>query len=238
MTKNSTLEHQVAKSQTLATWIASIVAGIALVVSLFSLHETHEARMAAVRDELLIRARRPMGDQQVNIKKETGTVHFGPIAVPWEVLLSNIGNSTVSITGYEVLEVTPDGQLMYSGIDRGIFSPLNNQAVALPLTLEAGKSIRLSLLLGLNPGPSAYATLTESMTGNQKTLPLIAIEKLLAKKGIDIYDNTVVPMLSNGEINGWRVEKQGKEQIFLIKIHTARGVELAEMTSWYDLHRF
>jgi hypothetical protein len=242
MAKKPTIDHEVAKSQTRATWIASVVAAVALLVSLLSLYESHETRMAAMRDELLLRARRPMGDQQINIKKVSvsGGMRLGAIAVPWEVLLSNTGNSTASITGYEVTEASPlRGQVMYSGIDGGVFSPEGSQAVALPITLEAGKSIRLIIVIGLNPGPSVYAALSEDMTGTQKTLPLVAVEKFLAKRGIDIYDNPITPMiLSNGEVSGWSVEKQGKEQVFLIKVRTARGIEVSEVTSWYDLKRF
>lgn len=239
MTKKATLDHLVAKSQTRATWIASVVAAVALVVSLLSLYESHQARLATVRDELILRAKHPMGDQKINVKKMPGSMHFGAVSVPWELLLSNTGNSTVSITGYEVAESSSAaGQIMYSGIDGGILSPETKQAIELPVTLEAGKSIRLLLIIGINPGAMAYAELTEGMSESHRTLPLDTAEKLLAMKEIDIYDNPVTPIVFDGKVNGWRVEKQDKEQVFLIKFHTARGVEVSEVTSWYDLKRF
>jgi hypothetical protein len=186
----------------------------------------------------LLRARRPIGNQQINILKSVGeNSNFGSITVPWELLLSNIGNTTVSITEYEVFQLDTEGQILYTGLDRGLFSPENNQLVALPIALEAGKSIRLTAVIGLNPGKKAYAAITENMSNIQMQQPLIKIQKILAKKGLDIYDNPVVPSIMDGEVSGWRVEQQENEQIFLFKMHTARGVEANEVSSWYDLKR-
>lgn len=140
-------------SQTWVTWLASLVAFVALIVSLISLYEAHEARVSTVRDEMLLRANRPMGDQPVSIKKTAGAVRFGSVAVTWDLMVSNTGNSTISITGYEVSQIAGSkGQLMYSGLDRGLFSSESNQPLALPIVLEAGKSIRLLAVVGLNPG--------------------------------------------------------------------------------------
>jgi hypothetical protein len=232
---------ETATSQTWATWIASVTAVFAFVISLFSLYESHEARVAALRDELIVRARRPMGDTLISIHKVNGSLKLGVIRAPWDVLISNTGSSTVSITGYEVLELRSNlgkvegqlGEVSYSSLDRGLLSPESGQVVGLPLTLEAGKSVHLLLLLGLIPGDKAYKVLLTAIGDREASLPLLTAEKLLAKSGIDMYDNPVTLLPS-----GWRVEKQGKEQIFLLKFRTARGTEIREITSWYSLKSF
>ena len=208
-------------------------------MSLFSLYESHEARVSTVRDKLLLRARRPMGDQPISIRKSAGELHFGSVAVPWELLLSNTGNSTVSITRYEVSQIDGNSsQVLYSGLDRGLFSPEGNQPVSLPMVLEAGKSVRLLAVVGLNPGRKAYTTMAETIQGNEATVSLSSIEGALAKRGIDLYDNPVAPYISDGAVIGWRVEQQGKEQVFLFKMNTARGAVVTEVSSWYDLKRY
>ena len=226
-------------SQTWATWLASLVAFVALIVSLISLYEAHEARVSSVRDEVLLRANRPMGDQPVSIKKTAGAVRFGSVTVPWDLMVSNTGNSTISITGYEASQIAGSkGQLMYSGLDRGLFSSESNQPLALPIVLEAGKSIRLLAVVGLNPGQKAYNVLAKTVSGTEETRSLKSVEKLLASKMLDIYDNPVTPLNTSGVVSGWRVEKQGKEQVFIFKIRTARGSEVKELASWYDFKRY
>jgi hypothetical protein len=237
MTKRPSLNDQAVHSQTRATWVASIIAAFALIISLFSLYESHEARVATLRDELLLLSHRPNGDQSVTIQKVKGSLYMGSITIPWEVLISNIGSSTASITGYEVLQTTTSkGEIYYSGIEKGLFSPDTKEPVTLPIILEAGKSIRLLVAVGIDPGPKAYKVLIDAV--GEKTIPLRTAEKLLAKNGIDLYDNLVVPFPSKQDVKGWSIEQQGKEQIFLFNFHTARGTKISEMTSWYDIKRF
>ena len=242
MAKKPSLNTQAvgaAHSQTRATWIATVAAVVAIVISLFSLYESHEARVAAFRDELIIRARRPMGDTQISILNTRGPLAFGAVRVPWEVLISNTGTSTVSITGYNVRQIQgKSGEVDYSGLDKGLVSPDSGEVVGLPISLEAGKSVRLLLVIGLNPGAKAHKVLLAAAGDREARLPLYAAEKLLAKSGIDIYDNPVTVLGSGDEFNGWSVDKQGKEQVFLLTFRTARGGEVSEVTSWYSLKGF
>lgn len=239
MARKPSLNDQIARSQTRATWIASAVSAIALVVSVFSLYESHEARMSALRDDLRIQARRPRGDSAITVLKVEGPMHHGAIWVPWDVLISNTGTSTASITGYEVLQIADvGGEILYSGLNRGLVSPEDGKPTKLPLTLEAGKSVILQLIIGIKPGEKAYKLLSEMSADRQAQLPLFSVEKLLAKHRIDIYDNAVAPLLADGEVSGWSVTPEGKEQTFLLSFRTARGVEFKHVTSWYDMKRF
>ena len=72
----------------------------------------------------------------------------------------------------------------------------------------------------------------------ERHIPLFDAEKLLAKNGIDMYDNPVSPLSSGAELNGWSVDTHGREQVFLLKFRTARGAEFGEVTSWYSLKGF
>ncbi|RDS84169.1 hypothetical protein [Dyella psychrodurans] len=228
-----------ANSQTRAAWIAAIAAVVAILISCFSLYESHETRVAVFHDELVIRARRPMGDTPIFIHKESGPAPFDGIRAPWNILISNTGASTVSITGYDVLQIGGTfGEMFYSGLKGGLHSPESEKSVSLPISLEAGQSIRLLLVVGMNPGVKAYKLLLAEVGDHDAQMPVDTAEKLLAKNGVDMYDNPVSLLGSGDESNGWRVDKQGKEQIFLVKFHTARGAEAKVVMSWYSLQDF
>ena len=186
------MKDKAVHSQTRATWVASIVAALAFVVSIFSLYESHEARVAAVRDNVAVLVGRYTGDYPLGVQNTNEQMTFGAVEAIWEMLVSNTGGSTVSITGYEVFQVAQQGgEIQYSGMDKGIFSIENLAPVNLPIALEAGKSVRLLLKVGISPGKSAYKILRSTIEAEQKVLMLHAAEKLLATNGIDIYDNSV-----------------------------------------------
>jgi hypothetical protein len=241
--KKPSLNTQVlgaASSQPRAAWIAPVASVVAIVISLFSLHESHEARVAAFRDELIVRARRPGGDAPVSILKVPGAMALGAVVVPWDILISNTGTSTVSITGYEIQQVADRSNAItsYSGLDNGLVSLESGAAIRLPISLESGKSVRLTLSIGLRPGARAYQALLAVVQDRERHIPLFDAEKLLAKNGIDMYDNPVSPLSSGAELNGWSVDTHGREQVFLLKFRTARGAEFGEVTSWYSLKGF
>lgn len=228
-----------AKSQTKAAWIASVAAVFAVLISCISLFESHETRIAALQDELIVRAQRPMGDTPIFIHKENGPLAFGAIKAPWNVLISNTGASTVSITGYEVRQIAGNfGDMFYSGIDGGLHSPDSTKLVSLPISLEAGQSIHLLLVIGMNPGPRAYKLLLTETGDHDAQMLLSDAEKLLAKGGVDMYDNPVSLLNMVDANNGFRVDKQGKEQVFLLRFHTARGAQAEATMSWYSLSGF
>ena len=185
MAKKPSLNSQVAQassSQTRATWFASVAAAVAIVISLFSPYESHEARVAALRDELIVRARRPSGDTQITILKVAGSMRLGAVRAPWDVLISNTGTSTVSIIGYEVGQLADKGESRYSGLDSGLLSPESGHVVGLPIALDAGKSVRFMLVIGQIPGDRAYKILLAAAGDREANLPLHAAEKVLTKK--------------------------------------------------------
>ncbi|MBT9540552.1 MAG: hypothetical protein IV098_11845 [Thiobacillus sp.] len=158
---------------------------------------------------------------------------------PWSVLISNIGSSTLSITSYEIDQVTSDNSIAgYSGLDSGLRQGDSLEPVSLPLSLESGKSVRFTLGIGLNPGVRAYEAILGSLDGARSTASIGNVEHLLASKSIDIYDNPVLPLTSDGQLSGWSVKDTSKEQIFLFKVRTARGVESGDLAFWYERERY
>lgn len=238
MARKQPIPDPLVRSQTIATWLASGVAVVALVVSLFSLYEARQARISATRDDLSARVRRPAGDATISVTKKSPTLKAGSVVVPWNLLLSNVGNSTISVTSYEVTQIVgSDKYVSYSGLDNGLSAAETNEPIALPFSLEAGRSVRLNLNIGLNPGPSAYEHLTSLMVGATASMSIGKAELSLAGKSIDIFDNPAKPMISDGTVMGWEIENWKNEQVFLIKLVTSRGAVTSELAFWYDRPR-
>ena len=222
------------RSQNKATWLASGVAVLALIVSVFSLYETRMARVAATRDEISFSLHRPSGDATISITKKPGSNEVGAIVAPWSMLLSNVGSSTVSVTSYEVTQIAgANDWISYADIDSGMTTTEGNEAVSFPLTLEAGRSIRMNLNIGLNPGLRAYGVLSGTVVGQTSSMGIWKAELLLAAKSIDIFDNPVKPFYSDGAVSGYLIESRLKEQVFLVKVTTSRGVVTSELAYWY-----
>ena len=152
--------------------------------------------------------------------------------------MSNVGSGTISITGYEVTQVVRSNDIVsYSGLDSGLTTAETGEPVALPLAIEAGRSVRLNLNIGIQPGQRAYEHLTESIAGSRASISLGKAELSLAGKSIDIYDNAVKPMFDNGKVVGWEIGDWKNEQVFLIKVTTSRGAVTGELAFWYERQR-
>ena len=238
MARKAPIADPLVRSQTRATWLASGVAVAALLISFLSLYEARQARVSATRDDLSVRLHRQGGDTPISIVKRPPAVKAGTVVVPWSLLLSNVGSGTISVTGYEVTQVVRSNETVsYSGLDSGLTAAETGEQIALPLALEAGKSIRLNLNIGINPGQRAYEELTALIVGSSATISLRKVELALAGKAIDIYDNPVKPYLDNGKVVGWQIENWKNEQVFLVKVTTSRGAVTGELAFWYDRQR-
>lgn len=228
----------IVRSQTRAAWLASGVAVVALLVSMLSLHEARQARISTTKDDLSVRVRRQGGDTPISIVKRSPVTRAGTIVVPWSLLVSNVGSGKISITGYEVTQVARANEIVsYSGLDSGLTVAETGEPVVLPISLEAGRSVRLNLNIGINPGQRAYERLTESIVGSRATTTVGEAELSLAGKEIDIYDNAVKPYIDNGKVVGFEIANWKNEQVFLVKLTTSRGAVTGELAFWYDRER-
>lgn len=221
------------RDQNVATWVASIASIFTLIVSLFSLYETRQTRIAVTQDEVAVHLKR-LGNSLLKINKRNAAMRYGAIVAQWSVLISNTGSSTVSIVSCEISQATSgDNVVMYGGLDGGLKQNETEEA-SLPLSLESGKSIQLIVSIGLNPGKRAYETLLEELHGASGSISTFKAEQILAAKSIDIYDNNVVPLMSNNEVYGWSIGDRPKEQVFVFKVQTARNVKSFGYASWYN----
>lgn len=221
-------------NQNFFTWSAFIVSLIALFTSVWSVWETRETRLATTKDQIQVQARRPFGNELISTTKNQ-TFPFGILIVPWDIVISNIGNSTVSITDYEVSQQNTSDKIdYYSDLNHGLTSADTNESITLPITLEAGKSMHFKLLIGIKLGENANRIVSKIPNTKNKPISIHAIEHELATNKIDIYDNPVTTFGTDKIIAGWRVENTDKNQIFNFQFKTARGYSTQAYSSWYN----
>lgn len=231
-------ESNLVRSQIRAAWASAFAAMLAVPISLFALYQSHAARVASGREVIAVQARRYHSNFPITVNHVGAPQWAGTLTTFWEVLLANNGDRTVSVIEHDVYSIVANqSEVYYSGIDQGLVDAKTLMAETLPVRLDPGESRRLLLRLGVIPGSYAYPMLrSEAAKGPESSFQ--RVEKLLASKGIDIYDNRVDPQTDSGKIVGWRVRDTRRQQVFAIKFRTARGSVVADTTSWYDFQQF
>ena len=215
------------------------VAILALIVAALAYYETRQARLTATRDEVVIRTHRVGGNASAVIRKiSSGPIAMSGVSIPWDIVITNVGASTISISAIDIHELTSQGShVLYVHLAGPVLTPDQQKAVDLPLSIEAGKSERLTVMVGLIAGSRAYKLLSAGLEGNAKPVSLNALEKTLAASKIDIYDNPAEPIFVSGEVRGWSVASPIREQSFAFSIKTVRGAVATDISSWYSSRR-
>lgn len=227
------IEHRIR----LIVILFSVLVGVAAVLAVAAVYAPSSsdkplvAERPPIFDNLKIISVKTVEDSQTQIQ-EIGTQ--GVISVYWEVILSNVGESNLSVTSYDVKQVGQDfPAVMYSGMDHGLhtFDEGKPKALDLPLELTAGNSRKVFISLGLLMTPESTGLVKEKFaSGPAPTLK--TIWHFLFTKGMDFYGNMVKP-LPGGAGYTWPELGQIREQVFAVTFKTARGAAVGELLSWY-----
>lgn len=195
-----------------------------------------------ISDSVKITSIKTVEESQTHIQ-EIGD--SGVISVYWELILSNIGESTLSIVSYDVKQTGQDfPAIMYSGMEQGLYIYDNGEfkPLDLPVELSAGNARKVFIRIGLLMTPEATRLIKENFS-DKPTPTLKTISHFLFSSGIDFYGNKVEP-LAGGIGYRWPSIDQVREQVFTISFKTARGASVVEQISWYkhggnmDLRRY
>jgi hypothetical protein len=239
LTRSLDKNYQHSRSQTRAIWIASIAAIFSLIISVFSLYESHSVRIENNLEKLTVSIRSTEQNELVSFRISKYKNHHGAFITPWEVTLSNIGNNTVSILNWDVEQITVidtrgNRSTYHCKIDR-VLSTSYNQNVKLPLILESGKSIRFRFYIHILPGSKAYGTLAASGVEKKDYIPLYQAQRILIKNSIDLFDNPII-FLRSEDIKAtiWSVKPKNNDHIFKFTFETAKGNKITEEKSWYN----
>ena len=150
----------------------------------------------------------------------------------WQIILSNNGDKTLSITKSSV-ETANDKSVdaIISHVFDGIYENIDQydkNKLEFPVIINSGESKKFYLRVGVMCDLKASKLLIDAyelkseLFKKGRWLQTKELNNFLAKNNLDIYGNKTNPTIENGKIVGWEsdIEKQ-KEYIFTVK--SAKG---------------
>lgn len=217
------------RNEIIAIAIPAVLSVLALLISVFSLYEAHKTRMLALTDEVQLTLQR--SNSVGYMLKEEKLGEDDMMVVQFSGMLANTGASVVSLTGMTITERKDKGWSFYPGLSIGIFDSSTNERLKFPIILESGKSQRVNVFVGIKPGPKAF-----KLIKNYKPKSIYDCEDMLAKNGLDIYDNHVQPgWAPNGkDLQTYKRIPPIIQQQFELEMKTTRGSKLVTQFGWYE----
>lgn len=173
------------------------------------------------------------------------------VSVYWEVLLSNLGESNLSIVHCRILQVGAEfPEAWYTNMEQGLYSFENGEPSkeVLPFDIPPGGTKKSYVRVGIMMTPDASRMVEDALKGTSaSTVSLRTIWRLLNAKGTDFYGNKLAAVI--GDDTGKMIAtfpsvNDLREQEFEVSFTTARGHSIKEPLSWYkyggpyDLSRY
>ena len=221
MTKNT--------NDNVALWVSIGSALLSIASFLFSIYVFNQGRAEVLLSDMsLSSGRDPLR-----------CISFGTngliIQTPARLIVSNNSDRKISLVTYRVFEsLGSAGRKYYSHIDSGLFSSARNR-IELPLSIEAGDSRRMEILLGIWADQKAAAEIRKTSLC-KKPFTRKALMEFLGGKGLDIYGNKVRIEKTRTGLTFYGPGEDAKQQQFVIVLTTGRGSRFYASTSWYPFN--
>jgi hypothetical protein len=175
--------------------------------------------------DVAVEFRRLLADYQTGFRDFGGKSSL--LSTLWEVTISNSGDRTDSLTGYEVRSVQADGVMFYSGLDQGLLNQ-DSSPYILPRAIDPGHAERFLLKVGTMLSQGAYLHLSQThQLGDVARVE--AIYRDLYLKGIDVHGLPVV-RIAEGAFSFPEAPRAPAVQIVL---HMASGNTISAVAHWY-----
>jgi hypothetical protein len=214
-------------------WVTTSIAIIALVISIASVIVNEIRYIKNEQEAVYVTLTKAYSEYPTSTTtNHSGIYSSGLINTIWEVVISNIGKSPVSIIKYDLLTIHDSNILNYTDLDQGLFQT-NQEKAQLPLNIQPGTSTKLYLKSGISLGPKASKLISEAPPDIKSQI--MELSKYLAEKGrIDFFDNPVTPHLDGNKVIGFAVDSQVNDQIILISFKTAKNNIFGDKSRWYE----
>lgn len=213
--------------------VAIVVAIASIVISLASLGFSIFVYRSSRLESLSVEASLARGGGVIRCRDFGGAA--GVLQTPVEVVLSNTGDRTLSVTRYEIFEISGSGgRIQYTHLDGGLVA---SEGTPLPIILGAGESQQVFLWLGLRPVAEARSIIvTERLC--EQALSRRLLQLVLGRQSMDLYGNKVELVEYGEAYNLSGPDITADRQRFILVVETGRGSRFAATTSWYPFEEY
>ncbi|MGH1428611.1 MAG: hypothetical protein ACRBEE_11780 [Arenicella sp.] len=216
-----------------AIWVAMATSIVAVIISGFSLYHTYQLENEKETENILLSVNRVFDDYATQLFPFSNRgAPSGALSVYWDVLVSNNGQSPISIIDYDITVLSAPNRIVdYSGLNDGLYNTEMDE-VGLPVVIDPGHAKRFYLKSRILLHSKAVMEAINPEQENRHE----SINGLLSKlymSGTDFYGNKVIVPRKNIEYAIVSPEKR-KEQVFIVTLKTAKGGQEQDFVSWYN----
>ncbi|WP_072680150.1 hypothetical protein [Arcobacter sp. LA11] len=207
----------------------------ALVVALLSLSLSGIIYLKESKEDLLIKFSNHHFGYKVPILKGYGNKYPAIIPLRWNCLIVNNGKIPVTISNIKTIQISSDFPLEHSNVSSS-FIDSKNKNISTPLTLQPGEAKTMKYVTTILLTPEIYNHIKDKYPIGTKVLSH-KLKAYLFSKGVDFYGNKVKQTIfSDGtKLITYPIDiKQGKQQIFVMKVTTSRANTFSIMFSQYQ----
>lgn len=119
---------------------------------------------------------------------------LGILPVNYEIMLANNGENTVSIFSYDLWQLDNQKPIQFSYLNNGLYE--KNELLELPITIEPGKSRKITIKLGIQVKDFVYNILKEEFKEGE-SINFNRIQETLLSKNTDLFGNKVEKNTNN-----------------------------------------
>lgn len=225
-------EVLVARSSARATWIATALAGVSLIVSAGAIWMSWNTSTRAQREVLTLNAALERSPYNSEARRFLPGLLPGLIDSYWAVTVVNNGEKTSSVMDFNVERIHNRSIQGYTGIYGGLFDD-RLRPIRLPIVIEPGHSVRFLVMVRAPLDSVATEFLLRRYPAGIPSLNRAADE--LAVTGRDFFGNHAEAIRHEGEIVGSSVRSEERQPTFRFSFTTGRGFRVLTEKAWYDL---
>ncbi len=215
--------------------ISLFIALLSLIVAIAALGHTFWQSWKHEKEELIIRVdsiveNAPIRLSSIDFGEEGQVVHL-----PFRMSVTNSGNRNLSLIEHRIFQLVGEGPIeenkrYYAGIDGGLFN-LNGTKAKIPISISQGKNIAYITYVGVLVNKDVIETLEPYQ---DQALSRRAMSKILGRKGLDIYGNTIEYHEDSDGTFSYKVKDSATRiPVFVFQWKTGKGKKFVSLGGDY-----
>jgi hypothetical protein len=215
-TEKITPEVKRGKSGLAANWVTAAIALLGLIIAGYQIYLNQQPK--PIIDDFTVSKVEVLTQSPTSIVETGGK---GIISIYWNIALSNLGESDLSIIKYEIIDKSDNLRLgeYYSNMDQGLYSCDGKYSLLpLPISISSGNTFPVCLKIGIVMDEEAYKLIKANF--NDTPTMFSEIESFLWANGTDVYGNEITVKEHGISYPAFEIIK---EQLFLVNFYSSRG---------------